>query len=301
MPDDADAQSPDIAGQRRPVIRDRAVGACRVLRIVAGNRLQQDRAILDRPRHRPGMIEGEGIGVDAGAADQTVSRFQADDAAQRRRAADRAAGIGAERAGDKAGGNRGPGAARRAAGEVVAVPRIARRRPGQIEGRPAMREFMGRELAQQHRAGLVKLGDGGRVFGRDEVLADFRVAGGADAGGRIDVLQPERYAVQRAAIVAGHDLALGRSRLLAGLFRRRQQKGVELRVERLDAREQRIGQFDRREPAASRSGGRHRRSSANEVRLALRSDRWARWPPRIIRRCQALGTSSCNGVPSRMR
>ena len=58
-----------------------------------------------------------------------------------------------------------------------------------------MREFVGRELAEEHSAGLVKLYDGGRVFGRNQVLADFRVAGRANAGGRINVLQPERYAV----------------------------------------------------------------------------------------------------------
>ena len=97
-----------------------------------------------------------------------------------------------------------------------------------------MREFVGRELAEEHSAGLVKLYDGGRVFGRNQVLADFRVAGRANAGGCINVLQPERYAVQRAAIVAGHDLALGRFRLLARLLRREQKKGIELRVEGLD-------------------------------------------------------------------
>jgi hypothetical protein len=47
--------------------------------------------------------------------------------------------------------------------------------------------------------------------------------------------------VQRAAIAPGHDFAFRRAGLLARLFRREQQKGVELRVERLDARKQRIG------------------------------------------------------------
>jgi len=40
--------------------------------------------------------------------------------------------------------------------------------------------------------------------------------------------------LQRAAIVSGHDLALGRFRLLARLLRREQKKGIELRVESLD-------------------------------------------------------------------
>ena len=133
MPDDPDPQASDITGQRRPVIRDRAIGAGRIFGIMPGDRLQEDRAILDGPRHRTGMIEGEGIGVDAGTADEPIGRLQPDDAAQRRRAADRTAGIGAERARDKPGGNCRPGAARRAAGEVIAVPWVARRRPGQIK------------------------------------------------------------------------------------------------------------------------------------------------------------------------
>jgi hypothetical protein len=55
--------------------------------------------------------------------------------------------------------------------------------------------------------------------------------------------------VQRAAVIARHDLALGNTRLLPRLFRRQQQKGIDLRVERLDAREQRVGQLHRRELA----------------------------------------------------
>src|SRR5436190_21421220 len=98
---------------------------------------------------------------------------------------------------------------------MVAVPRIARWRPGQIERWPAVSEFMGRELAQLHTAGLVELRDGRRVFGRHQVLADFRVAGRADDSSRINVLQPERDAVQRAAIVTRNYLALCRFGLIS--------------------------------------------------------------------------------------
>src|SRR6516165_10385155 len=80
-----------------------------------------------------------------------------------------------------------------------------------------MRKLMGRELAKQYPAGLVKFRDGGRIFGWDEVFADFGVAGRTDPGGRINVLQPECYAVQRPAVLAGHDLALRRFGLPARL------------------------------------------------------------------------------------
>ena len=47
------------------------------------------------------MVQRERGGCDAGAADQTVGRLDAGDAAQRRRPADRAAGIGADAAEDE--------------------------------------------------------------------------------------------------------------------------------------------------------------------------------------------------------
>ncbi len=73
---------------------------------------------------------------------------------KRGRAADRAAGVGAGAAQHQPRRHRRAGAGGRSGGEMVGVPRIARRRPGQIEGRAADGEFMRRQLAQQHRAGL---------------------------------------------------------------------------------------------------------------------------------------------------
>ena len=49
-------------------------------------------------RERPDLIERRRVGDDAVAADAAVGRLEADDAAERRRLADRAAGVGAERA-----------------------------------------------------------------------------------------------------------------------------------------------------------------------------------------------------------
>ena len=245
MTQDADPQSPDIAGQRGAVIGDRAIGARRVLGVVPGQRLQHDRAILDRPGHRAGMVKSEGIGINAGPADEAVGRLQSDDAAQRRRTADRPAGVGPHRAGHKSRGDRRAGTARRAAGEMLAVPRVARWRPGEVERRAAMRELVGCQLADEDPAGLIQPGDRCRVLGRNIIGANPRVAGGADAGGAIDVLQPERDTVQRAAIIARHDLALGGARLRPRLVGRRQQKSVDLRVERLDSRQERVGQLHR--------------------------------------------------------
>jgi hypothetical protein len=43
---------------------------------MAGDGLQNDRAVLDGPAHPTGVIEGEGVGVDAGAALSAAARHQ---------------------------------------------------------------------------------------------------------------------------------------------------------------------------------------------------------------------------------
>jgi Glutathione S-transferase, N-terminal domain len=84
--------------------------------------------------------------------------------------------------------------------------------------------------------------------------------------------------MQWAAVIAGYDLALGGASLLPRLLRRRQQKRVELRVERLDACQQRVGQLHRRESTpldqVRRAGDRQpmqfRRRGGQIVRRAFR-------------------------------
>src|SRR6516225_3364699 len=59
----------EVAGERRPVIRDRAARTRRIFRIVTGYGLQNDRTIFDGPSHWTGMIEGERVSIDTGATD----------------------------------------------------------------------------------------------------------------------------------------------------------------------------------------------------------------------------------------
>ena len=134
--------------------------------IVSGHRLQQQRAVLHRPGHRSRVVHAERQRQHAGAADQAVGRLDAGDAAQRRRPADRAAGIGAGAAQDHARRHRRAGARRRTGGEMLGVPGIARRRPRQVERRPAHGELVRRQLAHQHRARLGPLAHRGRVLRR---------------------------------------------------------------------------------------------------------------------------------------
>ena len=192
------------------------------------------------------MIVAERVGIDAEAADQAVGRLQPGQAAQRGRVADRAAGIGAERAHHQPRRDAGTRAAGRSTGEMLAVPRIACRRPGQVEGRTTVGELMRRQLAEQDGTGLMQLRDGGGVEIRDIVGARARVARRADAGGAVDVLQRERNAVHRAAIVACHDLGFRDACLIQRLVRGDQQIGVELRIDGGDAVEEGAGQRNRR-------------------------------------------------------
>src|SRR5262249_33771418 len=98
----------------------------RIAGIVAGHALEQEGAVLNRARHRPRVVERPREGHDASAARPTIGRLDPRDATESRRPADRPARVGAGGAGDEPRGQRGPGAAARAAGNVVEVPRVAR-------------------------------------------------------------------------------------------------------------------------------------------------------------------------------
>ena len=223
---------------------------------MAGDGLQQDGAVLDGPGHRAGGVVGERVGHHARAADQPIGWLQPDQPAQPSRVADRAAGVRAERPHHQPRRHPGARAAGRAAGEVLAVPRISRRRPGQVERRPAMGEFMRRQLAQQHRAGFIKPGHGCSVEFWHVGLASAGMPGRADAGGAVDVLQRDRNAMQWAAVAAGHDFRLRRPGLLQRQFGGHQQIGVQLRIDRLDAVEECPGQLHRRKlPPLEQLGG----------------------------------------------
>src|SRR5438067_194803 len=137
MMDDADLHALDAAAEPRRIVGDRPVGARRIARVVAGEDLQHQRAILGGPRHRADVVEAECRRGDPGAADETVGRLDAGDAAQRGGPADRAAGVGADAAENETGRDAGAGAAAAAGGEVVGIPWVARRRLWQIEARPA--------------------------------------------------------------------------------------------------------------------------------------------------------------------
>ena len=130
---------------------------------------------------------------------------------------------------------------------MIAVPRVARRRPGQVEGRAADREFVGRELAEQHPASRFKaLCDDGVPAG-DVALQDFGVRRGGETLDINDVVQRIGRAVERAAPAAGGNFSLGRASRLQRPFQSQRDKGVVLVVVALDAVQQRCCILDRRQ------------------------------------------------------
>src|SRR6516165_7241550 len=138
MPDDADPQASDVLAEQRPIVGYRLVGASGIAGIMSGDHLEHQRVVAHGAGHRADMVEREGERCDAAAADPAISRFHAGNAANRGRIADRAAGVGAKRRRKEAGGEAGTAAARRAAAEMIAVPRARAGGQGRSKDGPPM-------------------------------------------------------------------------------------------------------------------------------------------------------------------
>ncbi len=90
--------------------------------------------------------------------------------------------------------------------------RIARRRPRQVEARPADGELVRRELAHDDGARAAQLLHADGVGLGDVVLEDLGMAGRGQARDVDDVLDADRHAMQRPAQAAGDSFGLGRLR-----------------------------------------------------------------------------------------
>src|SRR5262249_56713861 len=132
---------------------------------------------------------GGGGGTTRGGADERIGGLEAGGAPQRGGPGNSPAGIGADAAEDQPRRDCCRGAAAAAGGEVLGVPRVARRRRREIEARAAIGKFVRRQFAHQHRAGGGELLSASGVGIRDVVLQEFRAAGGRYPFGIDDVLQ----------------------------------------------------------------------------------------------------------------
>ncbi len=94
----ADAQALEVLGLGE-LDRLRQVDGRRVQRVAAGDDPVEERRVADRLRERADLVEAGREGDDPVARHRPVRGPEADEAAERRRLLDRAAGVGAERPG----------------------------------------------------------------------------------------------------------------------------------------------------------------------------------------------------------
>src|SRR5262249_15891919 len=81
---------------------------------------------------------------------------------------------------------------------------------------------------------------------RDEVRVNLRSARGSYAPGKEEILERDRYAVQRSTIRAAVQFAVGALRLIHCLFGSYREKGAQIGVMPVDSRNGRGGQLNRR-------------------------------------------------------
>ncbi|MNC85308.1 hypothetical protein D3C83_08990 [compost metagenome] len=98
--------------QLRRIIRHRTAAAERVVRVETGDRLEEQRVVLDRARDRPYGVRRPAVHDAAVATHSAEGRSQTHDAARRSRTAHGAAGVFAQRTRTKAGRGRNAGTAR---------------------------------------------------------------------------------------------------------------------------------------------------------------------------------------------
>ncbi len=170
----------------------------RVARVAALDGLEQERRVGDVPGQRAALVERGGEGDHPVAGDRAVGGLHADDPAERGRLADRAAGVGADRAGREAARDGRRGAAGGAAGDAARVPGVEHRAVARVLVRGAHRELVHVRLAEHPRARLAQPADRRRRIGRAVALQDPRARGGRDSLGAEDVLDGDGNPAQRA-------------------------------------------------------------------------------------------------------
>src|SRR5437867_5784854 len=110
----------------------------------------------------------------------------------------------------------------------------------------AVREFVHAELPEEYGTRLTQLAHHGRVRRGNPVLEDSRAGRRPHATRGEEVLHGHRNPVQRAAVTATGELALGFVCLLACEVRGHGDKGVQPWLDCFDAAEARLGQLERR-------------------------------------------------------
>ena len=234
---------------RRRVARRDAAGA-RVERIGTLHQVVQQGGIHYGARHRSRSVEGRAERQYPVGADPADRRLEAGQAAPRRRQPHRATGIGADRPGREPSGDRHPRAAARPAGGASnrGVPRVPRRAAVLVGAPAAHRELDRMRLADHDQPGGDQAPGERGGTGRPPLAPNLRAAGRNPPLDLDQILERDRYAVQRADTMSRSDRLVGRLSGEPRLLGVHLDKGMELCIRRLDPRERGIDDIDRREP-----------------------------------------------------
>ena len=211
---------------------------------LAAHGIEQQREVLDIARHRP--LEAE-IAVDRDRQrmrDAADARPHADDAAEARRIAQRAAHVGAMREPGHAGRERHRRAAGGAGGRARRVPGIARRAEHLVEGVGAGAELRRVRLGVDDAAFGFEMLDQDVGFRRHCVLVDRRALRGEHARDVGQILDRDRHAREQAAL--GPRLLHQLGGVLAGAVEAERRQRVDLAVDLGDALFQHVEQIERR-------------------------------------------------------
>ena len=180
--------------------------------ILAGHHRVSLGAIGDAVRQRPDRVERGAQGKRARGRHPLAARLEADDAAQRRRNAHRAAGVAADGDLGHAVADRDRGARGRAAGHACAIARVGRRAEMRIGADGAEREFGHVGLGDDHRAASAQAPHHRRIGGRRLSLVgeDFGAGARRLAGDIEQILDADDHAIERAERYARFGAGIGR-------------------------------------------------------------------------------------------
>ena len=204
---DADAQAPRRLAERAHIVAGARGDRPRIPAVMAGDDGQQPRDILDRSAHRPAMIDRIADRHRARGRHQSPGRLQAVDAAPARRRADRAALVAAERHRHLAGRDQRGAAARRAAGAMRRIVRIADHAAGAGVARARKAQILAGRLARDGAAGIENPRHHRGVDFRHITFEQRRAVHHRHAGDADVVLDRDLLAAQQ-PVAAGPDIRL---------------------------------------------------------------------------------------------
>ena len=225
---DADLQSGEVLSQRRRIVRHGYGYSAGVKGVVTGDGLQHQRAVADRPGHRPDVVSVEARYQQAALTDPSEGLLEPHHAAEGAGQPDGAAKVGAKRGKGHAAGHVGRAAPAGAAGDVVQVPRVMHGAVKGIVGCCAGGELLQVLLAQDYRAGLLASPDHLGVLVRHIIGQDTSAQSGQNPCGGEIVLDPDGDALQRAQVFAPCYGRLLFPRLAARLVVQDGDEGVQL-------------------------------------------------------------------------